>query len=490
MSAYKTIPDALTFDDVLLTPGKSEVLPHEVSTKTRLTRRLEIHIPIVSAAMDTVTEARTAIVMAQCGGIGIIHRNLSIEEQALEVQKVKKSESGMILNPVTLGPQEKIRTALEVMAQHNISGLPIIEEGKLVGILTHRDLRFEKNLDLKVSALMTPRSRLITVSENVTSEQAKELLHKHRIEKLLVANKKGELRGLITIKDIEKTEKNPHAVKDRQGRLLVGAGIGTGENALKRAEALVHAEVDVIAVDTAHGHSKSVIDTLKALKKRYPDLQIIAGNIATEEAAKDLIRAGADALKVGVGPGSICTTRIVAGVGVPQLTAIMNVAKAAKPASVPVIADGGIKFSGEITKALAAGADSVMIGSLLAGTHESPGEMVLYQGRSYKVYRGMGSIGAMKLGSADRYFQDKNANSSKYVPEGIEGMVPYRGALAENIYQLVGGVRSGMGYVGAKDIPSLKNKAHFVRITSSGLKESHVHDVMITKEAPNYHLEK
>ncbi len=484
------IEEALTFDDVLILPGKSEVLPAQVQTKTKLTRELEIHIPLMSAAMDTVTESRTAIVMAQCGGIGIIHRNLSVDHQALEVRRVKKSESGMILNPITLGPDENISKAIEVMRQNNISGLPIIDEARLVGILTNRDLRFERNLNLKIKEVMTPQARLVTVSEKVTLEEAKELLHRHRIEKLLVVNKAGELRGLITIKDIEKTEKNPHAVKDARGRLLVGAAIGVGEEGLRRAEALVEAEVDVIAVDTAHGHSKLVLETVKNLKKKFPSLQIIAGNIATGEAAAELIDAGADGLKVGVGPGSICTTRIVAGIGVPQLTAIQRVTKVAEKSQVPVIADGGIKFSGDITKALAAGADVVMLGGLLAGTNESPGEVVLYQGRSYKVYRGMGSLGAMRTGSADRYFQENKGIDSKYVPEGIEGMVPHRGHLADTLYQLVGGLRSGMGYVGCRDIPELKKKAKFVRITSSGLKESHVHDVMITKEAPNYRLEK
>lgn len=483
-----TLSEALTFDDVLLLPGKSEVLPQEVSTRTRLTRKIEINIPVISAAMDTVTESKTAIVMAQCGGLGVIHRNLSIEQQALEVERVKKSESGMILNPITLGPDDKIQRALEVMHEHNISGLPIVERGKLVGILTHRDLRFEKNLELKISELMT--KDLVTVSEKVTLDEAKFLLHKHRIEKLLVVNKSGELKGLITIKDIEKTEKNPHALKDAQGRLLVAAAIGTGEGGLERAKSLIQAEVDILVVDTAHGHSKPVLRIVKELKEKYPSVQIIAGNIATSEAAQDLIEKGADGVKVGVGPGSICTTRIIAGVGVPQLTAIQQVAKIAQEQKVPVIADGGIKFSGDITKAIAAGADVVMIGSLLAGTNEAPGELVLYQGRSYKAYRGMGSLGAMKSGSADRYFQSKNPGESKYVPEGIEGMVPFRGALSEHVYQLVGGLKSGMGYAGCATIGDLKATAKFVKITSSGLKESHVHDVMITKEAPNYHLER
>ncbi len=482
------LEEGLTFDDVLVIPGLSHVLPNQVNVQTQLTRKIQLNIPLISAAMDTVTEAKAAITMAQCGGIGIIHRNLSIEEQALEVQKVKKSESGMILKPITMGPEEKINTAIEVMKKNNISGLPIVENNRLVGILTNRDLRFETNLNLKISELMT--KKVVTVSEKVTSEEAKELLHRHRIEKLLVVGKNGELKGLITIKDIEKTEKNPNAVKDQQGRLLVGAAVGSGDKAIERAEALMQAEVDVVIVDTAHGHSQSVLDTVGTLKKKYPDLQVIAGNVATAEAAKDLIKRGADAVKVGVGPGSICTTRVIAGVGVPQLTAVINVAKAAGEAGIPVIADGGVKFSGDITKAIVAGADTVMVGSLFAGTSESPGEMVLYQGRSYKVYRGMGSIGAMKAGSADRYFQDRDAAPSKFVPEGIEGMVPYRGKLAENVYQLVGGLRSGMGYAGCENIAALKSKARFVRITSSGLRESHVHDVMITKEAPNYHVEK
>lgn len=482
------IEEALTFDDVLILPGKSRVLPTETSTKTRLTRKIEMNIPVVSAAMDTVTESETAIVMAQCGGLGIIHRNMTPEEQALEVQKVKKSESGMILNPITVGPNEKIRTALEVMHKEDISGLPVVDHGKLVGILTNRDLRFEKNLDLKISQLMT--KDLITVSEKVTLDEAKDLLHKHRIEKLLVVNKQGDLKGLITIKDIEKTEKNPNAIKDLRGRLLVGAAIGVGDKAIARAEVLIQAEVDLISIDTAHGHSLSVLETAKAFKKRFPNIQLIVGNIATAEAASDLIQIGVDGIKVGVGPGSICTTRVVAGVGVPQLTAIQMVSKIAAEKKIPVIADGGIKFSGDITKAIAAGADSVMVGGLLAGTHESPGERVLYQGRSYKVYRGMGSLSAMRAGSADRYFQGNIPTESKYVPEGIEGMVPYRGPLAENIYQLVGGLKSGMGYTGCATISELQKNAKFIKITSSGLKESHVHDVVITKEAPNYHLEK
>ncbi|MFO1462269.1 MAG: IMP dehydrogenase [bacterium] len=478
---------ALTFDDVLLLPGKSEVLPKDVDTKTRLAKGLELNIPLVSAAMDSVTMSRTAIVMAQCGGIGIIHKNMSIAEQALEVERVKKSESGMILNPITLSPQEKLSTAIQVMDENNISGVPVTEGKKLVGILTNRDIRFEKNLNQPVSNLMT--KDLVTVSEKVTLEEAKGLLHQHRIEKLLVVNPNGELKGLITIKDIEKTEKNPHAVKDSLGRLLVGAAIGIGEEALARAAALVQAGVDVLVVDTAHGHSQGVLAAAKAVKEKFPKTPLIAGNIATEQAVQDLARVGVDGLKVGIGPGSICTTRMVAGVGVPQLTAILRCAKAAKEFDLPLIADGGIKYSGDLTKALAAGASSVMIGSLFAGTDESPGELILYQGRSFKVYRGMGSVGAMMQGSSDRYFQDDKRQSGKFVPEGIEGMVPSRGPLADNVYQLVGGLRSGMGYTGCPSLKELRERAKFVQITSSGLKESHVHDVMITKEAPNYHMD-
>lgn len=478
---------ALTFDDVLLLPGKSEVLPKDVDTKTRLTKSLELNIPLVSAAMDSVTMSRTAIVMAQCGGIGIIHKNMSAADQALEVERVKKSESGMILNPITLSPNEKLSAAIELMDQNNISGVPVTEGKKLVGILTNRDIRFEKNLNQPVSNLMT--KKLVTVSEKVTLEEAKELLHKNRIEKLLVTDADGDLKGLITIKDIEKTEKNPLAVKDSLGRLLVGAAIGIGPESLTRAEALIKAGVDVLIIDTAHGHSKGVIEAAKAVKAKFPKTPLIAGNIATEQAVQDLAKTGVDGLKVGIGPGSICTTRMVAGVGVPQLTAILRCAKAAKEFDLPVIADGGIKYSGDLTKALAAGASSVMIGSLFAGTDESPGELVLYQGRSFKVYRGMGSVSAMLQGSSDRYFQDDKRSTGKFVPEGIEGMVPSRGPLADNVYQLVGGLRSGMGYTGCATLQELRERAKFVQITSSGLKESHVHDVVITKEAPNYHMD-
>jgi len=478
---------ALTFDDVLLLPGKSEVLPKDVDTKTRLAKSLELNIPLVSAAMDSVTMSRTAIVMAQCGGIGIIHKNMSAADQALEVERVKKSESGMILNPITLSPNEKLSAAIELMDQNNISGVPVTEGKKLVGILTNRDIRFEKNLNQPVSNLMT--KKLVTVSEKVTLEEAKELLHKNRIEKLLVTDASGDLKGLITIKDIEKTEKNPLAVKDSLGRLLVGAAIGTGPESLTRAEALIKAGVDVLVIDTAHGHSKGVIEAAKAVKAKFPRTPLIAGNIATEQAVQELAKTGIDGLKVGIGPGSICTTRMVAGVGVPQLTAILRCAKAAKEFDLPLIADGGIKYSGDLTKALAAGASSVMIGSLFAGTDESPGELVLYQGRSFKVYRGMGSVSAMLQGSSDRYFQDDKRSTGKFVPEGIEGMVPSRGPLADNVYQLVGGLRSGMGYTGCATLQELRERAKFVQITSSGLKESHVHDVVITKEAPNYHMD-
>ncbi len=478
---------ALTFDDVLLLPGKSEVLPKDVDTKTRLTKSLELNIPLVSAAMDSVTMSRTAIVMAQCGGIGIIHKNMSAADQALEVERVKKSESGMILNPITLSPNEKLSAAIELMDQNNISGVPVTEGKKLVGILTNRDIRFEKNLNQPVSNLMT--KKLVTVSEKVTLEEAKELLHKNRIEKLLVTDANGDLKGLITIKDIEKTEKNPLAVKDSLGRLLVGAAIGIGPESLTRAEALIKAGVDVLIIDTAHGHSKGVIEAAKAVKAKFPKTPLIAGNIATEQAVQDLAKTGVDGLKVGIGPGSICTTRMVAGVGVPQLTAILRCAKAAQEFDLPLIADGGIKYSGDVTKALAAGASSVMIGSLFAGTDESPGELVLYQGRSFKVYRGMGSVSAMLQGSSDRYFQDDKRSTGKFVPEGIEGMVPSRGPLADNVYQLVGGLRSGMGYTGCPTLQELRERAKFVQITSSGLKESHVHDVVITKEAPNYHMD-
>jgi len=489
MEEYRhSIPEYLTFDDVLLVPGYSEVLPKDVDISTQLTRGIRLNIPLVSAAMDTVTEARTAIALAQEGGIGIIHRNLSIADQALEVDKVKKSESGMILNPITVHPDQKIYEALELMKRYRISGVPVTKDGKLVGILTNRDLRFEKRLDEKISTVMT-KDNLITAPVGITLEESKEILHKNRIEKLLVVDEHNNLKGLITIKDIEKMRKYPNSCKDPLGRLRVGAAIGPGKDREARVEALIKAGVDVLVVDTAHGHSKDVIETVLDIKENYPDIQIIAGNVATREGVLALIKAGADGVKVGVGPGSICTTRIIAGVGVPQLSAIMEAAEASKKYGVPIIADGGIKFSGDITKAIAAGASSVMIGNLFAGTDETPGEIVLYQGRSYKVYRGMGSIEAMKEGSKDRYFQEGVESESKLVPEGIEGRVPYRGALSFCVQQLVGGLKAGMGYVGARNISELQEKARFIRITSSGLKESHVHDVIITKEAPNYRLE-
>lgn len=483
-----SIPEYLTFDDVLILPGYSEVLPKDVDVSTQLTREIRLNIPLVSAAMDTVTEARTAIALAQEGGIGIIHRNLSIPDQELEVDKVKKSESGMILNPITMDPDQKIYEALEIMKRYRISGVPITKDGKLVGILTNRDLRFEKRLDEKISTVMT-KENLITAPVGITLEESKEILHKNRIEKLLVVDEHNNLKGLITIKDIEKMRKYPNSCKDSLGRLRVGAAVGTGKDREARVEALVKAGVDVLVVDTAHGHSKDVLEAVLDIKENYPDIQVIAGNVATREGVLALIKAGADGVKVGVGPGSICTTRIIAGVGVPQLSAIMETAEVSKKYGVPIIADGGIKFSGDITKAIAAGAHSVMIGNLFAGTDETPGEIVLYQGRSYKVYRGMGSIEAMKEGSKDRYFQEEVESESKLVPEGIEGRVPYRGALSFCVQQLIGGLKAGMGYVGAKNILELQEKARFIRITSSGLKESHVHDVIITKEAPNYRLE-
>jgi IMP dehydrogenase len=482
------IKERLTFDDVLLVPAFSEVLPKEVDVGTQLTRTIRLNIPLVSAAMDTVTESRTAICMAQEGGIGIIHRNMPISDQAIEVDKVKKSESGMILNPITMDPEQKIYEALEIMKKYRISGVPITKNGKLVGILTNRDLRFEKRLDEKISVVMT-KDRLITVPVGTTLEASKEILHKNRIEKLLVVDEQNHLKGLITIKDIEKIRKYPNSCKDPLGRLRVGAAIGPGKDRETRTEALIKAGVDVLVIDTAHGHSRDVLEAVQDTKENFPDCQLIGGNVATREGAMDLIKAGVDAVKVGVGPGSICTTRVIAGVGIPQLSAIMETSEVSERNGVPVIADGGIKFSGDITKAIAAGARSVMIGNLFAGTDESPGEIVLYQGRSYKVYRGMGSIEAMKEGSKDRYFQEDVESETKLVPEGIEGRVPYRGALSYDIQQLIGGMKAGMGYLGVRNIQELQQKARFIRITSSGLKESHVHDVIITKEAPNYRLE-
>jgi len=476
----------LTFDDVLLLPAKSEVLPKEVDLSTYLTRNIPINIPIVSAAMDTVTEASLAISIAREGGIGIIHRAMSPERQRTEVEKVKKSEYGMIIEPVTISPDAPLSDAMALMEKYRISGVPVTVDGFLTGIVTNRDLRFETDFSKKVSTVMT-KENLITAPVGTSIEKAQKLLHKYRIEKLPIVDRKGRLKGLITNKDIEKKKKYPNACKDSLGRLRVGAAIGTGEDSLHRAELLVKAGVDVIVIDTAHGHTKPVLNTLKMLKKKY-DIDVIAGNIATSEAAEDLIKAGADGIKVGIGPGSICTTRIVAGAGVPQITAINNCYQIAKKYNIPVIADGGIKYSGDITKALAVGAYSVMIGSLFAGTDESPGEIVLFQGRSYKVYRGMGSIGAMEQGSKDRYFQ-AGVKSSKLVPEGVEGRVPYKGLLSESVHQLIGGLRSGMGYCGCRTLKELREKARLIRITSAGLRESHVHDVIITKEAPNYRPE-
>jgi IMP dehydrogenase len=480
------LPLALTFDDVLLQPGESDVLPRQVDVTAQLTRNLRLRIPLVSAAMDTVTEARSAIAMAQSGGLGFIHKNLTPAEQALEVTRVKKYEAGLVVNPVTIEPDARLHQALALMREHRISGIPVTKKGKLVGILTNRDVRFEKNLEQTVAEMMT--TKLITCREGISQDDAKELLHKNRIEKLLVVDENYELRGLITIKDIEKTQAHPNAAKDSTGRLLVGAAVGIGPDRDERVSSLLKAGVDVIAVDTAHGHSRYVIDAVRDLKKNFHGIEIVAGNVATYEATEALCAAGADAVKVGIGPGSICTTRVVAGVGVPQITAVMDCVRAAKKHGIPCISDGGIKYSGDIVKALAVGADTVMIGSLFAGTEEAPGEVILFQGRSYKSYRGMGSLGAMKQGSKDRYFQG-DSEESKLVPEGIEGRVPYKGTLAMNVHQLVGGLRAGMGYVGAHTIVDLQKKARFVRITSAGLRESHVHDVQVTSEAPNYRAE-
>jgi IMP dehydrogenase len=479
--------DALTFDDVLLVPGESDVLPKSVETGTRLTRNIQLNIPIVSSAMDTVTEAKMAIAMAAQGGVGFVHRNLTIEEQAAEVAKVKKYESAVVADPVTIEPEARLAAAVALMREHGISGIPVTKKGRLVGILTNRDLRFEKNLDQRVEEVMT--RDLVTAREGVTIEAAKELLHRHRIEKLPVVNEAFELRGLITIKDIEKIQKHPHAAKDRLGRLLCGAAVGTGPEREARVAALLRAGADVIVIDTAHGHSRGVIDAVRSTRANFKGVELVAGNVATGEATDALCRAGADGVQVGVGPGSICTTRVVAGVGVPQITAVDDCVRAAEKHGVPVISDGGVKYSGDIVKALAAGASSVMIGSLFAGTEEAPGEVILYQGRSYKQYRGMGSIGAMSEGSRDRYFQAEITDSDKLVPEGIEGRVPYKGPVSMNVFQLVGGLRSGMGYLGCKDIRELRVKPRFIRITSSGLRESHVHDVIITQEAPNYRVD-
>jgi IMP dehydrogenase len=482
----KKIPVGLTFDDVLLLPAKSNMLPKDADLTTELTKSIRINIPLLSSAMDTVTEAALAMAIAREGGIGIVHRAMSPQRQAAEIDKVKKSESGMIIDPITIAPEAPISEALKLMEKYRISGVPATVEGKLVGIITNRDLRFETKLTKRVSEVMT-KERLITAPVGTSLDKAKALLHQYKIEKLPIVDKDFTLRGLITIKDIEKRRKYPNACKDKMGRLRVGAAVGVGEEALLRAELLTKAGVDVIVIDTAHGHTKAVIETLKLLKKKFP-IDVIAGNVATPEGVTDLIKAGADAVKLGIGPGSICTTRIVAGAGVPQITAIKNCAPVARKYKVPIIADGGVKYSGDVTKALAAGANSVMIGGLFAGTDESPGESILYQGRSYKVYRGMGSLGAMEQGARDRYMQE-GVEPQKLVPEGVEGRVPYKGPLSQSVHQLVGGLRSGMGYCGCRNLPELRTKAKFIRITFAGLRESHVHDVIITKEAPNYRIE-
>ncbi len=481
----ESVPEGLTFDDVLLLPARSSVLPTETDTRTWVTRRIALNIPILSSAMDTVTESRMAIALAQQGGIGIIHRNMSIERQTEEVDRVKRSESGMIVDPVTMAPDRKISDALEVMKRFRISGVPVTQEGRLVGILTNRDLRFETRFDLPISEVMT-KENLITVPVGTTLEDAEKILHQHRVEKLLVVDEDYILKGLITVKDIQKKLKYPNAAKDEHGRLRCGAAIGATGDFLERAQELVARKVDVLVIDTAHGHSDRVMEAIVAVKRALPETDLIAGNIGTYEGARDLISLGVDGVKVGVGPGSICTTRVVSGAGVPQITAVAEAARAARGTGVPLISDGGVKFSGDITKAIAAGADSIMIGGLFAGTEESPGETILYQGRTFKSYRGMGSLGAMSQGSSDRYAQDPNA---KLVPEGIEGRVPYKGLISELVYQLVGGLRAGMGYSGCLTIPELQEKSRFIRVTAAGLRESHVHDVIITKEAPNYRLE-
>ena len=480
--------EAYSFDDVLLLPNYSDVLPKDVDVGTRLTRNITLNIPLVSAAMDTVTEAETAISMAREGGVGFIHRNMSIAGQATEVDKVKKSESGMIVDPVTIRPDQKVREVMTLMTKYRISGVPVTQGDQLVGIVTNRDLRFETDMEQPVSAVMT-RENLITVSEGITLEESKKLLHKHRIEKLLVVDADRRLKGMITIKDIEKIKKYPNACKDSMGRLRVGAAVGVGTDMMERAEALVKAGADIILIDTSHGHSKNVIEAVKQLKRTYSDIDLIAGNIGTEKGAEDLILAGVDAVKIGIGPGSICTTRVVAGVGVPQVSAIMSCRSISKKTGIPLIADGGIRFSGDVTKAIAAGAHTVMVGGLFAGTEESPGEQIIFQGRSYKVYRGMGSLEAMKMGSKDRYYQTDQEENDKLVPEGIVGRVPYRGTLSGNIHQLIGGLKAGMGYCGCRTIEELREKSRFLKITAAGMRESHVHDVIITKEAPNYRLE-
>ena len=480
--------ESYSFDDVLLLPNYSDVLPKDCNTGTQLTRNLKLNIPIVSAAMDTVTESETAISMAREGGIGFIHRNMSVASQAIEVDKVKKSESGMIVDPVTIHPDQKVQEVLELMSKYRISGVPVTKGDQLVGIVTNRDLRFETEMEKKISEVMT-KDKLVTVPEGIGLEESKKLLHQHRIEKLLVVDGQGRLKGMITIKDIEKIKKYPNACKDHMGRLRVGAAIGVGEDRLERAQALLEAGADVIVIDTSHGHSLNVIETVRELKSTFKKIELIAGNVATAKGAEDLIEAGVDAVKIGIGPGSICTTRIVAGIGVPQVTAIMNCKAISNKTGVPLIADGGIKYSGDLAKAIAAGAHVIMIGGLFAGTDESPGETILFQGRSYKVYRGMGSLEAMKKGSKDRYYQTEQEEDDKLVPEGIVGRVPYRGSLRSNIHQLVGGLKAGMGYVGCRTIAELRDKGRFIKISAAGLRESHVHDVIITKEAPNYRVD-
>jgi IMP dehydrogenase len=485
----RLLQQALTFDDVLLVPAHSIVMPREVNLRTQLTRNITLNIPLVSAAMDTVTEAPLAIALAQEGGMGIIHKNMTAAEQAAHVSRVKRFESGVVNDPVTIAPHMTVRDVLALTLKHKISGLPVVDGNKIVGIVTNRDLRFETNLDQAISNIMTPRARLITVREGASKEEVIKLLHQHRLERVLVIDDKDVLKGLITVKDIQKSHDHPNACKDKHGRLRVGAAVGVGADTEARVEALAAAGVDVIVVDTAHGHSQGVLDRVTWVKQHYPKIEVIGGNIATADAAKALVDAGADGVKVGIGPGSICTTRIVAGVGVPQISAISNVEKALRDSKVPFIADGGIRFSGDISKAIAAGAYSVMLGGMFAGTEEAPGEVELFQGRSYKSYRGMGSIGAMQQGSSDRYFQDNNGNADKLVPEGIEGRVPYKGSVLAVIHQLMGGLRASMGYVGAADITQMREKAEFVQITSAGMRESHVHDVQITKEAPNYRID-
>ena len=485
----RIIEEALTFDDVLLVPAHSTVLPKEVDLSTSLTREIKLNIPLVSAAMDTVTESRLAIALAQEGGIGIVHKNLSIRSQAEEVLKVKKYESGVIKDPITVPPKTTIREVLQLTRQHSISGVPVVDGEELVGIVTNRDLRFETRYDEPVSAVMTPKERLVTVKEGASREEVMSLLHQHRIEKLLVVNDSFHLRGLITVKDIQKAQDKPNACKDEYERLRVGAAVGTGGDTDERVNALVKAGVDVLVVDTAHGHSQGVIDRVAWVKSNFPDVQVIGGNIATATAAKALVDAGADGVKVGIGPGSICTTRIISGVGVPQISAVANVAKALQGTGVPFIADGGVRFSGDLAKAIVAGAYTVMVGGMFAGTEESPGEVELYQGRTYKAYRGMGSLGAMQQGSSDRYFQDSSEGVEKLVPEGIEGRVPYKGSMLTIVHQLMGGLRSSMGYTGCKDLQEMRTKPEFVRVTAAGMKESHVHDVTITREAPNYRID-